>query len=203
MIIKNQRNKVDKRKYFLITVSTLFIIVALLLWLIFSKLNKPNTSTVTIKQAQNSSPIKYNIDLTPTLISGKYISFDHPLGLPLKTTALVSPISVESFNFYVKDVYSWTMIVDVSNLPGGDITKNASYSLRKDTPSQYSELNEVINKQTYYIFTDNSFSDGFSKTAFVVHGNLIASISLIGNDTKGTQPLKTTFNMVLNSLTWL
>ena len=202
MIIKN-RKKVDKRKYLFFAITILFIIVALLLWLIFSKLNKPNTAGVKVGQSQNTSPVQYSIDLTPTPITGKYVSFDHPLGLPLKSSDLVSPISVESFNFYVKDVYSWTMVVDISNLPAGDITKNASYSLRKDNSSQYSENNETVNNQTYYIFTDNNFSDGFSKTAFVVHGDHIASISLVGNDTNGTQPLDTTFNMALNSLTWL
>lgn len=169
---------------------------------IVSKLNQPVTNSVTASNGSASSTY-YNINLAPVKITGSYVSFNSPKGLPLVSRSIISPISVEDFSFYTKDIYSWTLAIDIIRTPDGQLNQSSSYNLRKDHPEQYSEDVQSINGKQFDVMTDTNFNQGFSKVAYISNGSLIGIISLIGDDSAGTGPLATTFNMVLGSWQWL
>jgi len=185
-----------------LAVLPIIVVLILITAYIFSRLNHPVTAQVKATQWQASSTA-YNIDLTPTPMVGSYVSFDYPRGLHLVSTALVSVPSVEDFTYYAKDISSWTLAIDIARTPTGVLTESSSYTLRKDNPQAYSESFTTVNGQSTTVMTDTTVVDGFSKVAYLTHGNLVATVSLIGNDAAGTQPLQITFAMVLNSWRWL
>jgi hypothetical protein len=199
----NPKQPRKKRKLYIRLVSGLVVLALILVIIhIFSRLNQPVTAPVKASQGQASATV-YNIDLTPTPIAGPYASFNYPKGLRLVSKALISVPSVEDFTFYIKDVYSWTLAVDVAHTPTGTLSESSSYMLRKDNPSTYSESFITIKGQPISVMTDTTAVGSFSKVAYLTHGTLVATVSLIGNDTTGTQPLQTTLAMVLNSWQWL
>ena len=169
--------------------------------LMYKQINQPAVATLTEGQAIKSQTPSYNIDLTPKLVSGKYVSFDYPTGLTSKPGQLTGPI-VEDFVFNARDIGYWTLATEISNLSTGNLMNNSSYILRKNTPSQYSESHVTIKGQSIDIMTDNT-ADGFNEVAFIVHSKLLCTIALSGKDVAGMKPLQTTQDMVLNSLHWL
>ncbi len=171
-------------------------------WRIVMELSQPTTVAVG-SASDTSSQSSYRVDLTPKLTSGQHVSFNRPKDLKLISTALVSVPSVEDFTFYVKDTASWTLAVDISRTPTGNLSESSSYTLRKNNPATYSASTITAQGQTVQIMTDTSVASGFSNVAYLTHGTFVATISLIGNDNSGTGPLDATFAMVLNSWHWL
>ncbi len=177
-------------------------IIALVLWYGLSALNRPVTAHVQIGQ-EKSSLTSYAIDLTPTPVAGHYVAFQYPRGLSLLSRSKVSVVSVEDFNFYVKDISSWTLAIDITETPTGNLSESSSYTLRKNKPEVYHEAQSLIHGRVIHIMSDTSDTNSFSKVAYATHGTLLATISLLGSDAKGAVPLQTTFDMVLNSWQWL
>lgn len=194
--------KLSKKRYKLLAFFLFLIIVVLVASFFISRINRPVTNSVSASLGSIDSDY-YNIDLSPVKYTGIYVSFDSPKGLPLTSRSLISSISVEDFTFYVKDVYSWTLAIDIIKASGGQLSQSSSYTLRKNNPAQYSESIQVFNGNHADVMTDKSFTQGFSKVAYLTRGGLIGIVSLIGDDTSGVTPLNTTFDMVLNSWQWL
>lgn len=184
----------------ILLLALLFVVVGV--WRLVVQLGQPETVAVN-SVSDVGLQDDYNVNLTPKLTTGRYVSFNHPQGIKLISAALVSSSSVEDFTFYVKDVASWTLAVDVIRTPTGKLSESSSYMLRKNNPATYNESQATIHGQSVPVMTDTVVTSGFSKVAYLTHGNLVASVSLIGNDSSGTGPLESTFAMVLNSWNWL
>lgn len=197
-----RRHKISKLKILLLILAAVIIALVVFAIIFLIKLDKPVSAKVQSTQESASGILAYNINLTPVYQSGKYASFDYPKGLKLVSTTLGASSSLEDFTYYVKDIYSWTLAIDVGSYPDGVLSENSSYLFREENPHTYSKSSETIHGMPITIMTDNSFSGGFSKVAFIPYGNYIATISLMGNDTSGIGPLVTTFNMVLGSWHW-
>lgn len=189
------------RKKIVVSASLLLVIVIIVvIRLILSIINQPVTAPL-VAGSSSKNQSAYQIDLTPKLKTGKYVSFDYPVGLNVDPSQVTGP-TLESFNFTAQDVESWTLAINISTTRFGQLTDSTAYTYRKNNPTIYSESHETLNSQLIDVMTDKQDS-GFSKVAFVLHGKQLATISLMGDDTTGTQPLQTTFAMVLNSLHWL
>lgn len=174
----------------------LFITIAIL-----KQLTKPFSARASVAQIKPLST-SYQISLTPAHQTGRYVAFNYPSGLKLVSKSLISPISLEDYQYYIKDIYSWTLVVDIVKLPAANLNNSSSFSLRKNKPSIYQEGLKTIHQQTFIVFKDTAFNSGFSKVAYLAHGNDLAIVSLIGSDQSGLKPLSKTFNMVLSSLQW-
>src|ERR1017187_626277 len=116
--VRNNQSPKKRKIYKWLIVLLLIVILIVAVVYIFSRLNRPVTAQVKATQGQ-ASATAYNIDLTPTPAIGSYASFDYPKGLHLVSTALVSVPSVEDFNFYAKDISSWTLAIDIARTPTG------------------------------------------------------------------------------------
>jgi hypothetical protein len=169
---------------------------------IYTFMNKPVTVSLKSSGKKSNYNASYNINLTPTLINDSLTSFDYPKGLSLQSRVSAGKLSVDDYIFGVKDTYNWTLVVDISTLPEGQLSELSSYTLRQDNPSEFSQVNETINGRPVIIFNDNDFNNGFSKVAYIVDGNNVATISLVGDDSSGINPLIKTFNMVIDSWQW-
>jgi hypothetical protein len=195
------KTKGKKKKYLILALLPILLVLAVLLELHLS--NQPVVGKITASQANSTSTTSYGVNLTPTLQTGKYVSFDYPEGMRLYSDALADPAtSLESYSYYVKDLYSWTLAIDITKSGNGQVSETTPYEVRIKDPAMYGESYLSVNGQTVIVFTDKTFSNGFSKVALFAHGNMVATVSLIGNDAEGTSPLQTTFSMVLNTWKW-
>jgi hypothetical protein len=180
-------------------------VVAVGIKLVSTIFNSPSQGSInynskTAKLTSNS--LNYTPNLTPKPIVGKYADFSYPAGLMAASTNPQYAPYEESFKYTHQDVESWILAIDVLTYTNGQLSNNSAYTLRKNNPTQYQESHMTINGQSIDIMTDKTVG-GFSKVAFLVKGDSIATVSLLGDDTAGLQPLETTFNMVLTTWRWL
>ena len=101
----------------------------------------------------------------------------------------------------MKDIETWVLAITLSNDAAGTLTSSSDYQTRINNPSEFTQTSQTFKGYPVVIFTDNNAAD-YSKTAFILRGNLLATISLRGGDKAGNQPLQTSLNMILNSWNW-
>jgi hypothetical protein len=188
-----------KRRAIIIGGVSIVVVIAGFLFVI-TQLNKPvqgAVSTSTAAVAKNA----YSVSLTPAPYVNRYVSFTYPSGLTQRDSGPIQPPSVLDATFVARDVTSWVLAIDISTHPSSVATDASSYTLRKDNPAQYQQSQMIVNGKPVIIMTDTTTS-GFSRVAYLVHDGLLATVSLIGDDAVGTQPLQETFAMVLHSWQW-
>ena len=166
---------------------------------VLSRLNQPVSGT--IKMSDDKVQTGYSISFTPKKAVGKYVSFSYPSGMTPKKASPVSAPEVEELAFSARDVSSWLLAVDVSTPRGGTIDGDSGYTYRKANPGIYQASQLIVNDQVVEVMTDTTA--GFSKVAYLMHGPLLATVALSGEDTAGTKPLEVALTMVLNSFRWL
>lgn len=189
-----------RRKRILLFLVIIVFCVAVASRIAILAIDQPTTSTIKVGKVTQAG-YSYNVNLTPTTQIGKTVSFNYPVGLVPQTQQPVGSPIVEQFSYQARDIESWLLAVSVSTLPAGDLTQNSAYSYRVANPKIYQASHETINNQAISLMTDKT-ADGFSQLAFITHGNLVATVSLTGNDASGSAPLKTAFNIVLQSWHW-
>ena len=176
------------------------IIAAVVIFEIVSKLNKPAQGLVSNPTSAQSAQAV--IDLIPTPGGGRYASFSYPsIMQQVANSKLITPV-IAIYNYSYRDVESWKLAIEVLQIPSGQLTDNNSYQTRKLNPQQYQESHETINSQMIDVMTDKTVG-GFSKVAFLVHGQYQATISLYGDDPSGVDILQKTFDMALGNWHWL
>jgi hypothetical protein len=163
--------------------------------------NRPAQGTISTTNG-TEQPAQAGIDLRPEPISGTYVSFSYPRGLTRTADSkLIGPV-VAMYNFSHHDVESWNLAIEILVIPSGQLADNNSYQLRKINPNTYQESHITVNNQLIDIMTDKT-AGGFSKVAFLVHGQYQATVSLYGDDANGLGDLQSTFTMVLGTWHWL
>jgi hypothetical protein len=176
------------------------IVVLLVVFEIISKLNQPAQGVISAPSSAQLAEVSLN--LTPTPGGGRYASFNYPAALNQTASGkLVTPV-VAAYEYSYRDVESWNLAIDILLIPSGQLTDNNSYQVRKINPQQYQESHVTVNNQSIDVMTDKTVS-GFSKVAFLIHGQYQATVSLYGDDPSGVGDLQSTFNMVLDTWHWL
>jgi hypothetical protein len=192
--------KKNRKRKWLVGLSLLAIILVIGSRLI-SQFSQPVNGVVKIGKA-TSSVTTYSMELSPKAQVGQYASFDYPKGLsPQKPASTITPPILQQYDFVGRDIETWILVTSVANLPSGQLSNDSSYTLRASNPSTYSRSSESVNGQSVIIMTDMTAA-GFSKIAFMVHGDQVGTVSLTGDDQAGSQPLQTAFNMTLDSWHW-
>lgn len=188
----------DKRRRRLIITLAVIAAVILVVAFFYSRLNAPHEGVVVVGTPKSHTS---SIDMTPKQATGNYVMFNYPAGLNVvKNNPLVDPV-VEQFNYMHRDIESWNLAIAVMKNPGGSVSTNNTYQVRKINPDKYKESSETINGKTYVIMTETD-QGGFSKVAIMQHGSMGATVSLYGDDPSGTADLQKTFDMVLGSWQW-
>jgi hypothetical protein len=185
-----------------VAIGSFILIVAIVIVIarvVMPQLNQPVSGA--IKTTDSTAQAGYSINLTPKKVSGTYISFNYPAGLtPSSHVPVIAP-DLEDFTFTARDTTSWLLAVDVSMPRGATLKGDSGYTYRQNNPAIYQQSLLSVNNQSVIVMTDKTAS--FNKVAYVMHGPLEVSVALSGGDAAGTQPLQTSFMMVLNSLRWL
>jgi hypothetical protein len=189
-----------RRKRKLLLGLAIVLILLVVIKLVSNQFNQPTTAKVNFGPPQQTGPA-YSIDLTPKLYIGKYAQFDYPKGLIQQKTAAVQPPTLEQINFIGHDISTWTLGINVSNLPNGALSNDSSFTLRQNNPSVYSRSQLNVKGGSVIVMTDKTASH-FNKVAFLVRANLVVTVALSGNDAAGNQPLDKTLNMVVSSWSW-
>ncbi|HUD05376.1 MAG TPA: hypothetical protein VMR18_00430 [Candidatus Saccharimonadales bacterium] len=190
-----------KRLIFLLNLVVWGSFIVLVGRVISTAINQPVTAKL-VAGKSTSSPGTYDIALTPVLKTGRYVSFRYPKGLTLNPPQKPYGSIVEEYVFFAHDVESWQLGIDITKVTIGGLDGFGSYVIREQNPKEYTLSSVVANGQTIPVMTD-LLAGEFSKVAYLVHGDYIATVSLTGDDSSGVAPLQTTFSMVLNSWRWL
>jgi hypothetical protein len=182
-------------------VAGFILIVVFVINSIISNLNSPVSGKVTVGNDTAHPNTTIRVNLKPKLQNGTFVSFYYPTGLsPRPTNNPITAPDLENYTYRVADITSWLLSVNISILKGATLSGDSGYLLRFNDPATYKESTVSANNQSYTVFSDQNAA--FSKVAYIIHGNKLASITLSGDDNAGTKPLDTSFMMVLNSLTW-
>ncbi len=188
-----------KRKKKVLITSVIAIIILILVLVTISRVNSTNhgtlSSSYTIKSNQStfvSKPVQY---------SDKFISFNYPSSLVTGSTSTLVFPSVDKVNFTYRDVVTWSLAIEVLNIPNGQLNSNSGYQVRKINPTKYQQSNLDLNNNSGVVMTDKSVGE-YSKVVFLVHGPYQASISLTGDDLNGNTNLDKTLNMIVSSWQW-
>lgn len=162
--------------------------------------NQPNDGIIKVSKVNNKQNNGgYTINLTPKKIVGRYVSFDYPAGMTQKPQTVFGS-DLETFAFTARDVTTWQLGVNVSTPKGGTLNGDSGFNFRAHNPALYQESYINVNNQQVTVMSDKTVS--FGKVAYLLHGAQLATVSLYGDDTTGTQPLQNVFMMVLDSLHW-
>jgi hypothetical protein len=191
-----------KRLYVRLAVSGVIIIAVIIgIKAAVAELNSPVVGEVSSYSATTKSyTAAVHINLSPTLHTGTIISYDYPSGMTAQPSSALTTSELENDVYNARDIKSWLLAINVSIPQGGTISGDSGYMLRKSDPSTYQESTYSTGTQTYTIFSDQTQS--FAKTAYIMNGDKLATVSLSGDDQGGTTVLQTAFNNVLSSLRW-
>jgi hypothetical protein len=190
-----------RRKLKLVAVGSIIIAIVLVI-VIVAELNKPAQGTISGNRSGTLQQTAAPIDLTPTPGGGRYVSFNYPAALEQTVSSQLVTPDVASYDYTYHDIESWNLEIVVFTNPSGQLTNDSPYTYRKAHPDIYQESQASFNNQAVDIMTDKT-AEGFSKVAFLIHGQYQATVSLYGDDAAGPGYLQTSYNMVLNSWHWL
>lgn len=168
---------------------------------IISKLNSPVFGKVSSYSATTKSDTPVTqINLTPKLHTGVYIRYDYPSGMIARPSSAVTTTELENDVYVARDIKSWMLAINISIPQGGTISGDSGYTLRTGEPSTYQETTYSTGGQSYTIFSDKT--QNFAKTAYIMSGDKLATISLSGDDQSGDTALQTAFTNILSSFRW-
>lgn len=144
---------------------------------------------------------KTSFNMSPKSITNPYVSFSYPAALTQTANGGLTSRQVAAYTFMYRDIQTWNMAIEVVMIPSGNLSDNNGYQFRKVNPQIYQESQINVNNQPVTIMTDSTYG-GFSKVAFLVHGQYQAAVSLYGDDPNGLSNLNRTFSMILKSWQW-
>lgn len=188
-----------KRRKSLITIAFL-LVVTLIAVLAVRMVEQPvNARTIT-----TTPPTIAKAPPPPSLIpvSNVYASFSYPDSLyPEQNAPTAESPVLASYNYVKPDIQTWVLAVDFTQLKSPSLNMDSSYVIRKVNPAEYQESNVTYGNNTFIVMND-TVAVGFSETAFILRGDMDATISLTGNDAIGISGLETVFQQVLQSWKW-
>jgi hypothetical protein len=150
------------------------------------------------------TPVSAQTTPPPQLVSvsGTYANFSYPGSLhPMANAPDISGSELASYNYLKTDVETWHLAIMITQLRSPSLTSDTNYTIRKDNPAVYQQSTVTYGTNTFTVMEDTS-ADGFAEVAFILHGNMDATISLVGNSVSSTSGLDTAFQQVLQSWQW-
>lgn len=159
-----------------------------------SQIITPNSS---LSSLSNTS----TFNNTPVAVQNAYFSFSYPAAMkPYKQQPVTAPMLV-NYSYGYRDIESWELTITAQSLSAASLSTDSAYNFRSQHPDQYKLEYDTVNDQPVAVMTDTK-ATGFSKVAFMLHGNYVIHVSLYGNDTSGTNILNSVFEQVLKSMNW-
>lgn len=185
-----------------LAVVMVFAAVLFLCLMFYRYVSAPSQSQITTPNSSLSSLSNTStFNNTPVIVQNSYFSFSYPTALkPYKQQPVNGPM-IANYSYGYRDIESWELTITAQMIPQPSLTNDSAYNFRSQHPDQYQLVNETINSQPVAVMTDTQAS-GFSKVAFLLHGNYVINVSLYGNDTSGTGILSSVFSQVVQSLQW-
>lgn len=178
-----------RRKIFASIVIVIAIIVGVII-VVIKILNSPAVGTVMPIVTQPSSAT--TTSNKPGNYSDKYISFTYPGNLEVirsqKSTDYLDVVNLYSNNTNHSNEHTAISVVR------GAMTNDSGISYRRAHTELYKEQ---AGSSGAIIFTKTN--GGNEKTAYIPHGDLLASVSLT---VPGSKDLNSDFSMILNSFHW-
>ncbi len=189
----------SKRKRVLVIGLGCLGVVILALLLFSAAANAPHGAAKIV--VQSSKPTGSSINMTPVSITTTYASFEYPAAFTQTPTGGLMTHEVAGYTMVHHDVATWSLAIEILSIPTGNLSDNNSFQYRKVNPQTYAENQFAVNGQTVTEMTDTTYG-GFSKVAFLVHGQYQAVISLYGDDPSGLNNLRLSLTMIEKTWHW-
>jgi hypothetical protein len=159
----------------------------------------PASGTIAASKSDTAAPVTPPAPLIT--VRGTYATFQYPNTLhPLQQQAPGGQ-ELAAYSYGKRDTESWELAITINRLADPTLKDDSGYNYRVQKSSQYTETIKTINNSSVVIMTDSQ-APGFSKVAFLIHGDMSADISLYGDDQDGVAGLADAFSQVLNSWHW-
>jgi hypothetical protein len=127
--------------------------------------------------------------------TGKYLSFMYPASYTTEPSPVDNAhIYLEMANFAAHGAAGELSVTVQPSVP---LASLSGMHLRQSEPSVYQQAPITTDGNTGYIFS--STANGFEKTAFIAHGDIVVTIAL---STPNNSDLTDDFNQILSSLQW-
>jgi hypothetical protein len=174
-------------------IAILILITAILIGgiiVIIKILNSPAVGTITPTVTQSSGAA--TVSTKPSNFSDKYISFTYPGNLE------VLPIKkgvgyLDVVNLYSNDTDHSSEHVAIS-IMSETLANDSGVNYRRTHTELYKEQPSTANMVTF-----TSTANGYEKTAYIIHGDQLTSVSVTA---PGNKDLSSDFVMIINSLKW-
>lgn len=140
----------------------------------------------------------------PTLAhaQGSYASFSYPSTYSKAAASPPAGTMVEAFALANRGAVPPADIdVSILQLPSGQLADDGSYHYRQVDPSKYRPETWTIAGASVPIMDDTS--GGYAKVAFLVHGQLVAEISVSCTSSADSTTLDNDLKIVITNFKWL
>jgi hypothetical protein len=178
--------KARKKIKIILPVLAIAVIIGALA-LFIKNMNGPAEGTVAYQSSQ--APIKLS-QTTPHKFDGQYTSFSYPAHFDVTASQKTNGI-LDMVTLYSNDHTQIQMAYEVMQ---ESLANDSGFNYRKGHPDLYKQQTD---QHGNLIFIKNQ--NGSEYTGFVVHNNLVASISLSSTFNKD---LSGDYNAIANSLQW-
>ncbi len=176
------------------------IILALVLAAIFlvKSLSKPAVGVISQPQLgqSDSAPKVQN-----TTATGKFISFAYPSDFTLHPQDRPSGQQLESFSLSKGPSPFTNLNIEVDSLPNGNLADDGSYNFRVANAGRFKLEHWSAGGINLAVFSDQTLP--YAKTAFLVHGGRVLSISLSGGNPENSAAMDKTIKDLTSSIRWV
>jgi len=133
-------------------------------------------------------------------LNGKYVDFNYPAAFNQVSVDPPGGNVLETYVFSKPPSPYWYLTVEVYSLPTGKLTDSPQYAYCLARPSQFTQETLESRGRSMVVMSDHT--SPFSKTAFVVRGTQLATVTLTGG-IKDSDQLQRTLQLVLDSFIWM
>lgn len=188
------------RRSAVVTLSVI-LLVCIIIATVVHIVNRPVSARI-ITQAPSSTTTQVVPPPQLVSVSGTYANFSYPDSMHPMTGAQGPAGNVlATYNYLKTDVETWHLAINVTHLGASSLSSDGDYVIRKDNPSEYQESTITYGGNTFTVM-DDTYTTGFGEVAFILHGDMDATIALTGNNASGISGLDTAFQQVLQSWQW-
>jgi hypothetical protein len=182
------------KKYVLLGGGILFLLAIVM---IGHSLSSPAEGSIKDSAPVSSAPAKAPGQVRT---DGKYISFVHRDDIKQVPADQPGGNELEVFNLVRKPWPYWYLNIGISRLPSGNIADDGSYNMRALNPGRYKLEHWSLNSTNVAVFSD--LSGGYSKAAFVSHGDKLLTAAISSDDAAKVDQLDAALKQVLTSVEW-
>lgn len=153
-----------------------------------------------VRVIEEATEKQQEAQLPPERHEGKYISFLHPAAYDPRDVEM-DAVSIEKGLLVASSGSSRIIAYAVADMRGKTISDFPSYQLRNEVEKDaYDREERIFGDSTAIVFT--KAEGGYEKTAFIIHGGVLLTISVSGTVFADSEAVEEDFGTVFESISF-